>query len=306
MRDRLRSLGKCIAIAMAMVSPGAVAAEQIGYGRLFVNDFLGDGHDRWRSGSIAASHIFAQDWHGQLPTSAGEVLELRVLGQVIAPSNLRTPATGDRKYAAALSLGLHTHFQREGTEFALGSDLTVVGPQNGLADIQSALHDVFGIPAPSDAVLNAQIGNQIIPGFVAEVGREVAILGTGRLRPFFELRISDENLMRAGVDFVLGELGADELWVRDPVTGFRYRTVQNAAQGRALVLGADVTYVDDSVYLPSTAGPAAETYRARLRAGLHHQGKKASVFYGLSWLSSEFSGQSSGQTLGAIRIKYEF
>ena len=46
--------------------------------------------------------------------------------------------------------------------------------------------------------------------------------------------------------------------------------------------------------------------RTRLRAGLHWQGKKHHLFYGVTYLSEEFEMQYEGQVVGAIRLDFRF
>ncbi len=281
-------------------------AEQVGYGRLIVNDFLGDGGDRWRSGSIAGSHLFGQTQQGRAPEGFGELIELRILGQVIAPDNLQSPAAGDRPYAGALSLGAHSHFARGGFDFALGADLTLVGPNSGIGDLQSSLHKAFGVAEPSDAVLNAQVGNKLVLTGVAEIGYVVEFTDNARLRPFVEARAGDETLLRAGFDLTLGQFGHDELLVRDPVSGQRYQTTYQNRPGWSVLAGADVAYVDSSIYLPASSGVTLQDNRKRVRLGLNWQGESSSVYYGASWLSEEFTGQGDSQVVGAIRVRFDF
>lgn len=290
------------------VSGAAVQAEaeQIGYGRLIVNDFLGDGHDRWRSGSIVGSHMFGQPWQGQHPDGFGDIIELRILGQVIAPANLQTPDPVDRPYAGALSLGAHTHFERGGFDVALGADVTLVGPSSGIGDLQSWLHDAFGIAPPSDAVLGSQVADKVSLTGVAEVGYEVEVSENARIRPFVEARAGDETLLRAGFDLTIGQFGHDELLVRDPISGQRYQTTYQNRQGWSFLAGADFAVVDSSIYLPASFGVTLEDTRERYRLGLNWQGESSSVYYGATWLSPEFTGQSEGQVVGAIRIRFDF
>ncbi|MGH1465980.1 MAG: lipid A-modifier LpxR family protein [Cognatishimia sp.] len=284
----------------------ALAQKQVGYGRLIVNDFLGDGHDRWRSGSIAASHVFGAPWSGGLPAQAGENIELRILGQVIAPANLVSPAVGDRPYAGALSLGAHTHFKPKKIDYALGVDLVLLGPQTGLADLQSSLHSGFGLAGPSASVLANQIGNDVALAAVAEAGRVFDLGAHTEIRPFAEVRLGVETLFRVGFDLGVGSGLANDLWVRDPVSGHRYRTMSRPDRGFSYTVGADVSVIENSLFLPASSGVAPERFRSRLRAGVQWQGKKHSVFYGASWLSPEFQGQSGGQVVGAIRVKIDF
>ncbi|PJE29230.1 hypothetical protein SAMN06297129_1160 [Pseudooceanicola antarcticus] len=289
-------------IALGLAAP-ASARERLGYGRLISNDFIGGGQDRWRTGSVASSRVWGPGWDGQLPDRAGELLELRFLGQIIAPDNLETPAPGDRRYATALSFGLHSHFDLGGYETALGGDLVITGEETGLPGFQDALHDLLDVPGPSDATRAAAVPSGVHPTLVLESGRSFSA-GPAQLRPFVEGRMGDETLLRAGVDISFGAIGRGELMVRDPVTGQRYRVVQDeAARGSSFVLGGDIAHVASSIYLSDAE---LREDRSRLRAGMHWQGDTMSGFYGLTWLGEEFSGQDEGQLIGSVRLKFEF
>ncbi|GAA6188211.1 lipid A-modifier LpxR family protein [Litorivita sp. NS0012-18] len=279
---------------------------KIGYGRLVTNDLLGDGQDRWRTGSVASSRIYARaPWAGALPSQMGEVIELRFSGEIMAPDNLSSPAAGDRPFAGALSLGAHTHFARGQTEFALGADLVVTGKQTGLDGFQTGLHDLLGRGAASAAVRDAQIGDGIHPTLVFEAGRDLS-LGGAQLRPFVEARAGAETLLRVGADMTIGSVGMGELLVRDPVSGQRYRTTENGETGYSFVLGADMAAVDSSIFLPESRGYALSDARSRARFGVHWQGESSSVFYGLTYLGEEFVGQGEGQVLGSLRLNLDF
>lgn len=296
----------CIAMLALPQASFAQDRDRIGYGRLITNDYIGEGQDRWRSGSTASSRVWGRGWSGALPDTAGDILELRLGAEIIAPDNLVTPAPGDRPYAGALSVGLHTHFTRAGLDLALGGDLVLTGPQTRLDRLQGAFHDLVGVEKASGLTRDAQIGNAIHPTLVGEAGREVTLGAGMRMRPFIEARAGVETLLRAGVDLTFGTVGAAELMVRDPVTGQRYRTMRGDFSGYAFVMGGDLAAVSDSAFLPSSAGVAARDSRTRLRAGLHWQGQRAAVFYGLTWLGKEFEGQDEGQFLGSIRLDLNF
>ena len=278
---------------------------RIGYGNLITNDLIGDGKDRWRTGSIASSRLWGYGWGGQAPAGFGELLELRILGQIMAPSNLRNPATGDRPWAGALSIGLHTHMQRDELEIALGGDLVFVGPQTGLFSFQDALHDLVGTTEASEATRTAQIQNTLRPTLVGELGRTVDLSERTRLRPFVEARLGDESLVRIGADLTIGNVGLGELLVRDPVTGQRYRTMYDDTS-LSWTVGADVAHVASSVYLPKGRGYDLEHQRHRLRAGLHWQSGQSDLFYGVTYLSEELSTQAEGQLVGSIRLRLRF
>jgi hypothetical protein len=283
----------------------AAGRRKIGFGLLFTNDFLGDGEDRWRTGSLSASHVWAPGWSGQAPAAWGELLELRLQGQIIAPSNQLVVNPADRPWAGMRSAGLHTHVQRGKAEYALGAGVVAVGPQTGLDDLQDQLHDLLSRPRPAAAVLAGQIPDTFRPLLVAEAGRSYALAPARSLRPFAALRAGDEPLLRVGADLTLGQIGRGELLVRDSVTGQRYRAVYGAAPGYSLTLGGDIAHVEESIYLPEAQYQLTH-HRDRLRMGLHWQGRSASAFYGLTYLGKEFTGQRDGQVTGSIRLKLRF
>lgn len=279
---------------------------RIGYGRLTTNDLIGDGEDRWRTGSVTTSRIYGYGWDGAAPARFGDLIEFRLQGQIIAPQNLTTVDTSDRPWAGALSFGLHSHMQRGESEYALGADLVVIGPQTQLDSLQDALHDLLGAPRPSDAMLALQIPNKIRPTLVAEAGQVIDLGNAVSLRPFAEVRVGDETLVRIGADFNFGSVGRGELLVRESVTGQRYRAVYNSVPGYSFTVGGDIAYVADSVYLPEDRGYELTSHRDRARVGVHWQGENASAFYGLTYLGKEFSGQDEGQLTGSLRLKLRF
>ncbi|TCL08104.1 uncharacterized protein DUF2219 [Shimia isoporae] len=310
----LGALVVCVSIAIFTSSAFAKdrdakpagAREALGFGNLLVNDAIGDGYDRWRSGSYTTSRIWGRGWNGDLPETFGDVIEFRFGGEVMSGESLTRPAPSDRPWAGTFFWGLHTHFKRGKTEFVFGGDLMAVGPMTHLDDLQTALHDLIGIAGPSDAVRADQIQNQWIPRVVGEVGRDLQLGATGTLRPFVEVRAGDETMARAGFDVTFGKFGQGELLVRDWVTGHRYRAIRNHQRGLSFVAGADIAKVFDSVYLPGSRGYELTDARGRIRAGLHVRGKAYHVFYGVSWLSKEFKAQTEEQVVGAIKLDFNF
>ena len=297
------ALGGCLAVTSTVQ---AGERYRVGHGLVFTNDIIGDGNDRWRTGSVASSHVYAPGWDGAAPARLGEMLELRFNGEIIAPEDISTPAPGDRPYAGALSLGLHSHVTRGRMEYALGGDLVVTGSQTGLDDFQGFLHDIVGNDNMSAGVRRNQVGNEVHPTGVIEAGRSFT-LGPVRLRPFAEARAGVETLVRAGADLTLGGLTQGELMVREPVTGQRYRAVRADVSGYAIVLGADITYVEDSKFLPGRSGVQIEETRTRVRGGLHWEGRGGgSVFYGVTYLGEEFKSQREGQVVGSLQFRLRF
>ena len=298
-------IGGLIGLATLIPGPGYSGDRSIlGWGRLFTNDFIGDGQDRWRSGSYSISQVRGQTWGGTLP-GFGEILEYRLQTQIIAAADLANPGPGDRRYAGVVSFGVHSHFTLAGAEASLGADLVVTGPQTGVGDFQGWAHGLAGAPEPGG--LDQQISNSLHPTLVAELGKTFKFSNNTRLRPFGELRAGDETLLRVGGDLVVGGFATGSLMLRDPVTGQRYRAVKgDGAAGFSFVLGADVAAVASSVYLPASDPPDLSKTRTRARAGVYWQGERSDLFYGLTWISREFETQPEGQTIGSLNLRIRF
>lgn len=303
------------AIALSLLLPfqaQADGAEQtgkrqkIGYGLFFSNDLIGDNKDRWRTGALTSSRIYGQAWQGQAPAGFGELLELRIQGQILAPADLVNVNPADRPWGGALTVELNSHMQRGGLEMSLGAGLTMLGSQTKLDEAQTLLHELVGGVDPSDAVLDGQIGNSFKPLVSGEIGRDFTLSERASLRPFVEARAGDETYLRAGVDFTYGQLSQGGLLVRESITGQRYRTMQGEATGLTLTAGADIAYVSKSAFLPDASGYGLEHKRHRARLGLRWQGHRSSVFYGLTYLSKEFTTQPEGQVLGALQLQMRF
>lgn len=301
-----RSALAAIFLSAALVAPvAAQERETLGWGRLLTNDAIGDGEDRWRTGSYVLSWVRGPAWDGALPGQPGAILEFRLRAETIAPADLITPAARDRRYVGALTLGVHTHFETRGIESSLGLDAVIVGPQNGISDLHGDLHDLLGLATPT--VFGTQIGNDVLPTVTAEFGRTFALGADARLRPFVEMQAGAETLLRIGGDVTFGSFGGDALMIRDTTTGQRYRgTGISGADGFSLTMGADFAEVYDSEFFLAGDAITPSDTRARARLGLHWQGGQNEVFYGLTWLSEEFEEQPEGQVLGAVNLRLRF
>jgi hypothetical protein len=279
---------------------------QIGYGRLVNNDFYCDTQDRGQTGSYVSSRMMAKSWLTEIPSRAFELFEVRIQGDIKAPDNLRRPAPFDRPYAGSLSAGLHTHFKRGATEFAVGAEIVGTGPFTRLDEFQMALHDLLRVPAPSRRVLDAQVGNRVTPGAVVEVNRPYALSERTLLRPFAEARGGVENMVRVGVDLSFGELANGSMMVRDGITGQRYRTVLGDGRGYAFVLGVDAAKVQSSLYLPANRGLVLTDRRDRARMGMMWQKDRSHGFFGVTYLGEEFTTKGGSQVVGSLRLAINF
>lgn len=270
---------------------------------MFVNDVIGDGEDRWRTGGYTVSWMRGTRWN-DLPATMGEVLELRARAEVIAPANLTRPPAGDRRYAGVLALGVHSHFDHHGWDTRLGADLVLIGPQTGLASFQKLIHRLADMPSPR--VASNQIGNRLRPTLSAETGRDLSF-GAVTLRPFVEAQAGVETFVRTGADLTIGHIADGALMLRETVTGQRYRAISGTgAPGLTFVMGGDIARVFDSALLPEDGAAVAGKTRSRLRAGLHWQGEQSEVFYGVTMLGKEFDQQPDPQVTGALSLRFRF
>ena len=221
---KLYSVLTAASVSIALLLPvHANAGEfvKLGYGRLVNNDFLGDFKDRGQTGSYVSSRVYGKSWDGSLPSQMGEILEFRLQADIKSPENLTTPSALDRPYAGSVSLGLHTHYETGGMNVSIGGELVAVGPQTGLDQFQTALHDGIGVAPPSLATKTSQIGNKFFPGVIVEMSKAYSLGSRTQVRPFVEGRGGVETLLRAGIDFEIGKLTQGELMVRDGMTGQR-------------------------------------------------------------------------------------
>lgn len=304
----IRLLAAFCVLTMMVQPVGATERSKQGFGLMLTNDLFGDGYDRWRTGSFESSWIFAPDWTGRPPARFGELVEIRVNGEIVGPADLVNPAPLDRRYGQTLSFGLHTHFRPASIDHALGLEAVVTGAQVGLDQVQEVVHDVLGGRDPSLAVQAAQVSNGVYANAAWEAGREVVLGRNSHIRPFVELRAGTETLARTGVDLTFGRYGQSGLLIRAPISGHRFSAVEDAPyKGFSFLLGADVAYVEDSIFLPSNGPVQLEEFRPRARAGMHWRSQGGtSLYYGFSWLGEEFNTQPDGQIVGSLQLRVKF
>ncbi len=119
-------------------------------------------------------------------------------------------------------------------------------------------------------------------------------------------RAGDENLFRVGIDDNLGAREQGALWLRDDSTGQRYVGISGTSEpGFAFQFDVDLVRVESSAWLPA-GGPAAESWRPRMRSGMARHNELIGIFYGVTWLSSEFVGQPEGLVPGSVRFGMNF
>lgn len=307
--------GRAARLAAGLVLlAGAAAAEPalpggrsvLGQGWMFSNDALGDGKDRWRSVSLSWGVVTGPEWTGVLPDRRDVLLEYRLLLEAIAPADLVAPDPADRRYAGILSVGLHSQFALGAAEVRMGGEVVTVGPQSGIGRLHEAMHDLLGLDR-IDTSTHAIEGG-IYPTVSAEIGWPRPLGRAAVLRPFVDARLGDEDFLRIGADLALGAVDAGALWLRDPVTGHRHVAVPGPGRPTGVfgVLGGDVALLADSAWMPDGGAVQAEDHRVRLRLGLGHAGPRFDAFYGLTWMSREFTTQEDEQLVGSVSLRMNF
>ena len=170
---------------------------------------------------------------------------------------------------------------------------------------QEKFHDTLGMTGP--LYPDDQIENAFYLSGIAAATRSFRVGQNTSVRPFIEGQIGAEDLVRAGADMIIGQVAQDDLLLRDVVTGQLYRATEGDGVGLSYVLGVDVASVFDSNYLPAEMGYTVSDTRTRARAGVFWQmGEDVSFFYGATYLSEEFEGQTEGQVLGSLKLNFNF
>ncbi|MEJ6479679.1 MAG: DUF2219 family protein [Octadecabacter sp.] len=275
--------------------------EVLGYGRLFTNDYFGDNEDRWRTGGYVISQIRGAGGDGSRPANAGALMEYRLRTEIIAPS----PGTADRPYSGVLSFGAHSHYTASSVDVSVGADIVAIGPGTGVSDFQEWFHGAVGAPTPTG--IDTQLGDSVHFGATVEMSRSYQMSEAVTFRPFIEAQAGVEGIIRVGADVMIGRAGQRDMLLRDVVTGQLYRGIEGDDSGLNFLIGADYALVGDSAYLPADMGYVATDNRTRLRAGVHWQMfEDTSFFYGMTYLSEEFVGQTEGQLLGSLKLNFNF
>ena len=68
-----------------------------------------------------------------------------------------------------------------------------------------------------------------------------------------------------------------------------------------------MAYVDNSVFIASSGPVRLEDYRTRVRAGVHWRTRAGTaIYYGVTWLSEEFTTQRESQVVGSLQLRVKF
>lgn len=294
----------CCALGLTFGAALPAMAENgvLGFSTLGSNDALGDGADRWQTATMSASFLYGPKGSDGLPQGYGEMWEVRSGFQIATPADTQTPAPGDRAVAGVLRSGLYNRFARGGVEYDLGLGLEAVGPVTRVIGLQDMFHSALGFDRIAPGVIGAQVPNRFRAMAHGEVGYAFDLAPEVHLRPFVSGHYGLERYGRAGFDISFGEGWSHGVFGRDYVTGQRYQIIEGATPlGVSVTFGADVAGVMGSDLL---ANPTR--VRGRLRGGLLMEDKLFSAFYGVTYLTPEFTGQPGGQMVGSYQLQLKF
>jgi hypothetical protein len=295
---------------------------------VFWNDRFGDGQDRWKTGGITQSYVFPEHIFsdGNWFEGRASALELNVRALVITPDD--TSFTGvdsnDRPYAqyAAAGVYLRSITRPEAltptlalqTEDRVGVEVGWQGDPLPLFDVQDAIHGASGTNGNAGNLSNI-IDSELL---VNLEGRHTwrlhrsGVTHDMEFAPFVQTSLGmRENSFRAGGDFFFGSELEGRTWGSDLSTGAVMAGASMPRQGFnwTVFFGGDVGYIASDAFLDggfAGDGPSVprQEFVGRIRSGLLVEYDNVALGFSLNWLSPEFKGQSDGQIIGAMQLKY--
>ena len=295
---------------------------------VFWNDRYGDGKDRWKTGGITQAYVFPEHIfsRGNWFKGRASALELNVRALVITPDDTSFKGVNgdDRPYAQYAAAGIYlrsitrpkalTPVVAMQAEDRIGVEAGWQGDPLPLFDVQNSLHSVAGTNGNAGNLSNT-IDGELMVNLEARRTWRFHIDGTGRdleFAPFVQTSLGmRENSLRAGGDFFIGSALAGRTWGADLATGAVMAGASMPRQGFnwTVFFGGDVGYIASDAFLDggfAADGPSVQRRDivGRARAGLLLEYDNLGVGFSLNWLGKEFRGQSNGQMVGAIQLKY--
>ncbi|MFQ1702246.1 lipid A-modifier LpxR family protein [Loktanella agnita] len=304
--------GRCTVFGLIFLSlstalSGQVSAENAqsyrGEVGSFTNDFFGDGHDRWRSGS------YQRSYYSEGPKLKwAEGLELRARSEIVTPWTPSNQPEGDVPYSTSLAFAAFAHNSILGFDTRIGGEVLLMGDASGMEMIQRTTHDSLGMDESFDPSRGdfERVGNGVAFRFEAEVGRSFNITAQSMLRPYTEVTLGADQAASVGADLVIGPMVSADTWTRDVVTGRLLTPQVNEIQGLSFIAGWDVRSVNTSVHFPAHSAVELEEIQYRSRVGFQNSTNFANYFIGQAWLSPSFVGQVEPQRLGMLSISFTF
>jgi hypothetical protein len=295
---------------------------------VFWNDRFGDGKDRWKTGGITQAYVFPEHIfsNGNWLEGRASSLELNVRALLITPDD--TSFTGvngnDRPYAQYAAAGIYlrsitrpealTSVVAVQAEDRIGVEAGWQGDPLPLFDVQDALHDVTGTGGDAGNLSNI-IGGELLVNLEARRTWRFHVDDAGRdleFAPFVQTSLGmREKSLRAGGDFFAGSALEGRTWGSDLATGAVMAGASMPRRGFnwTAFFGGAVGYISSDAFLDggfAVDGPSVprRDIVGRARAGVLLEYDNLGVGFSLNWLGQEFRGQSNGQVIGAIQLKY--
>ncbi len=274
-----------------------------GYASSFSNDFIGDGHDRWRSASYQGSLFY-----GLAGSNVADRLEVRARAEIVSPWTRAKQPGVDRPYVTAMGIGLYGHRQFGGLQTSAGAEVLHVGSDTPLADLQAAAHSSLDLENSFELGGEEQevAESEVVFGFSTEIAYQLMLGDNAAIRPFVLLSGGAEQVGTVGADFLIGDIASQDIWARDVTTGRLTSPYADQAEGISFIAGWDTSMVESSYLISDASSAVLLPERSRVRAGVQFNGPMGDIFFGQAWLSEEFEGQVEGQQVGMLSISFIF
>jgi len=269
----------------------------------FTNDALGDGHDRWLTGSYQRSFIFDRHEAGLM-----RQIELRPRAMIVSPWTTAVQGANDRPYSSILALGAFARGNIGRTETHLGGELILQGDQTGLPSFQAGVHDLLGLDQSYNPrnENDIHVGDRLTGRFEFGLARSLRPSESVMVRPYALLIGGSDQSVTAGADLVWGSLSRAESWSRDAATGQILNHEAKHREGFNLVAGLDVSRRYTSMHIPDGSNVLLTKTQTRARIGAQVRLGLFDVFFGQAWMSEGFVGQADTQRLGVLSISRNF
>jgi hypothetical protein len=292
------------------------------------NDRLGDGKDRWKTGGLTQSYVFPEhifsdhNWFEDRATA----LELNVRALLMTPDNTAFEGvdSDDRPYAQYAGVGVHLRSIARPAplspslslqeEARVGVEVGWQGDPLPLFDLQNGFHSATGTEGDAASLVNI-IDGELLVNLEARHTWRYHLDGPDRdfeVAPFVQGSLGmRETSLRLGADLFTGSALEGRTWGADPATGAVMAGASMPRRGFnwTVFVGGDLGYVAADAFLDggfAVDGPSVprEEIVGRLRTGLLLEYDNVGIGFSLNWLSPEFEGQSEGQMIGAVQLKY--
>lgn len=293
-------------LTTVVFASAAEADELVGYrgevGSL-ANDYFGDGHDRWRTGSYQRSYFSER-----FDTFRLGVIELRARSEIVTPWKPSEQPDGDTPFSTLLGFGGFMHGNLATIDLRVGAEFLILGDATGLENMQSIAHEIIGVKTSFDDTRDEipRAENGLSARAELEASKNVRFGNSLLARPYVALKFGADESATFGLDLVTGSLALADIWTRDAVTGRLLTPQADRSSGVSVVAGWDMSEVTRSVHMPSGSSVSIETFQTRARLGVQFETGFANLFVGQAWLSPQFKDQAEGQRVGMLSVSFDF